>query len=399
MDTTFNLNPKLQRTAGIDVHTSKMNVCVMDSDGKCEFKVFGTYTSDLFLLRDWLLSCQVRDVVLESTGIYWLPLYTILEQSKFCITLANPLQVKQIPGRKTDTADSQWLSQLLMYGLVRGSFVPGDVQRSLRNLNRYRYHYIQDQGQTKAKIVTLLESCNFKLREVLSNINTVSARNICSMISHGEKDVEQLCKGLRGKARKKTTEMKEALQGVISKEQQFALTLLLMDWAHLEKQVESLENEMERLIAIHYKESFELLCSLPGIASSSARAVLAEIGDAITAFKDADHLTAWAGLAPANKQSGTKWYSQPTRKGNKYLMTIMIQIAWAAVRVKNGYWQAHFLWLKKRMPSKKALVAIARKFLKLIYRTLQRRVFYEEKGGNYFLERFTFFRKRPLTST
>lgn len=399
MDTTFKLIPKLQRTAGIDVHTKKMNVCVMDNDGGYEFKVFGTYTTDLISLRDWLVFQRVKDVVLESTGVYWLPLYTILEQSNFCITLANPLQVKQIPGRKTDTADSQWLSQLLMYGLVRGSFIPGDVQRSLRNLNRYRYHYIHSQGQTKAKIVTLLESCNFKLREVLSNINTVSARNICVMISEGEKDVEQLCKGLRGKARSKKTLMTEALRGVINEEQQFALKLLLMDWDHLEKQVAELEEQMDKLIAIHYKESFELLCSLPGVASSSARAVLAEIGDAASAFKDADHLTAWAGLAPANKQSGSKWHSQPTRKGNKYLMTIMIQIAWAAVRVKNGYWQAHFLWLKKRMPAKKALVAVARKFLKLIYRTLQRKVFYEEKGGNYFFERFIFYKNKPLSST
>lgn len=396
MDTIFQLPPKLQRTTGIDVHTSNMNVCIMDSEGRTVFKVFNTYTSDLLLLRNWLQASGVKDVVMESTGIYWLPLYSILEQGGMCITLANPLQVKQIPGRKTDTADSQWLCQLLMYGLVRGSFVPDDIQRNLRSLNRHRYHYIHNLSQVKSKIVTLLESCNYKLKEVLSNINTKSARNICQLISEGENNVEQLCKGLCGRARKKSPEMKEALRGVINEEQRFAMKLFLADWFHLEQQIELLEKEMDLLIERHYKHSFELLHSLPGVAVSSARAVLAEIGEKLSSFKTADRLTAWAGLAPANKQSGNKRYNQPTRKGNKYLATIMIQVAWAAVRVKNGYWQAHFIWLKKRMPVKKALVAIARKLLKLIYHTLQTKIMYQEKGGNYFLERIASNRNKSF---
>lgn len=169
------LTQQLERAAGIDVHTKTMNVCIISKETGSIYKTFGTYTRDLHELRDWLKVNHIRDVVMESTGIYWIPLFSILEEAGMIITLANPLQVKQIPGRKTDTSDSQWLCQLLMYGLVKGSFIPTNVQRDLRDLNRQRFRYVYELTRIKARVVKLLETCNYKIREVLSNINTKSA--------------------------------------------------------------------------------------------------------------------------------------------------------------------------------------------------------------------------------
>jgi transposase len=208
----------------------------------------------------------------------------------------------------------------------------------------------------------------------------------------GERSAVVLCNCLKGRARSKTKLLLPALQGVMNDAQQFQMQMLLQDWAHFEVQVIQLEQAMNKIVSDHYEQSCNLLQTLPGIAQPSAYSLLAEIGDNVKAFKKADNLTSWAGLAPGNKQSGTKWYSQPIRKGNKYVTTILIQVAWAAVRVKNSYWQAQFIWLKKRMPVKKALVAIARKFLKLIYHTLDSQQPYVDKGASYFLEQLNFRR-------
>ena len=386
------LTKQLARAAGIDVHTKAMNVCVISNESGIVFKTFGTYTGDLYQLRDWLKSMGIKDAVMESTGIYWIPLFTILEAAGIAITLANPLQVKQIPGRKTDTSDSQWLCQLLIYGLVKGSFIPTSTQKDLRDLNRQRFRYVYELSRTKARVVKLLETCNYKIREVLSNINTKSTRAICESLSTGERSAEQLCKCLRGKARSKKELLLPSLDGVMNETQQFEMGMFLKDWAHYELQIAVIENAMQQLVEKHYQSTKDLLQTLPGVAQTSVYSLLAEIGDNVKCFKKADNLTAWAGLAPGNKQSGSKWYSQPIRKGNKYVSTILIQIAWAAVRVKNSYWQAQFIWLKRKLPVKKALVAIARKYLKLIYNTLSTRQEYVDKGAAYFLEQLSFRR-------
>jgi transposase len=226
----------------------------------------------------------------------------------------------------------------------------------------------------------------------LSNIATKSARNICKALGSGERSADKLCQCLCGRAKGKEKLLRPALEGIMNSTQQFQLNMFLMDWTHLESQITELEQAMHNLVAKHYQTSNRLLQTLPGVAQSSAYSILAEVGDNLKNFKTADHLTSWAGLSPGNKQSGSKWYSSPVRKGNKYLTTALIQVAWAAVRVKNSYWQAQFIWLKRKLPVKKALVAIARKFLKLIYYTLTTQQEYVDKGASFFLSRLNYKR-------
>ncbi len=312
-------------------------------------------------------------MVIESTGIYWIPLYELLQQQGIRVIIANPLRVKQIPGKKTDTSDSEWLRKLLMNGLVSKSFNPDTQLRQLRQLNRQRYQYTQQLSQVKSRILKVLEMANLKLRSVLSNINTKSARMIVEAFADGVTDITVLqsyclC---AGQPLKHPYLPKPSLDGTLKEDDKLLLLKLhLSDWDYLDTQVATIEGRMRVSIEQQHPPTLVLLQKVPGIGQQGARTIIAEVGSKLKAFPSADHFASWVGLAPGNRQSANKWYAQHTTKGNKYLRTILTQIAWAAVRTKNRYWRQQFECLRKRLPAKKAIVAIARKMAKLIYRVI-----------------------------
>lgn len=364
MSTPNSFDVKLQKACGIDIHKDSLKACYLSSDRPAEFRDYGTQTAQLRLLCTELQSLGIKDAVIESTGIYWVPLYDLLEKGGVHVTIANPLRVKQIPGKKTDTSDSEWLCKLLMNGLVSPSFIPSTNFRQLRQLNRQRFRYVGQLSQVKNRVLKVLETANLKLRSVLSNINTKSARLIVEALSEGEPDMKQLQSYCLGRAAKKADLLPEALDGTLTDSDRQLLRLHLSYWSYLEQQLASLEACIGQLIDQHYSATKALLLEIPGVSVQSAHAILAELGDNLESFSDADKLTSWMGLAPGNRQSANKWYAQHTTKGNQYLRKTLIQVAWAAVRKKEGYWLAQFQYLRKRLPAKKAIVAIAPNFRK-----------------------------------
>ncbi len=375
---------KIAKAVGIDIHKDKIVCGFMGVDMEPQAKEYGTFTRELKQIVADVRSMGISHAIMESTGIYWLPLYSLLESARIKVVVANPLRIKQIPGKKTDTNDSFWLCKLLMNGLAEGSFIPVEEVRQLRDLHRQRYHYINDLSRVKSRVLKVLESCNIKLRSLLSNVNTLSARDIIKAMAEGETDIEVFKKMLRGRARKHLPLLEDALDGVLTAHDRFLLESHLNDWDHLNRQVSNLEQRSNQIIVKNHAESKTLLEQIPGIGAQSATVILSEIGDNIEAFSNADKLASWVGLAPGNKQSAGIRHKQPTTNGNKYLRFSMIQTAWAAVRTKNGYWSAQFKWLCKRLPKKKAIVAIARKLIKLIYKTLKEKLSYEEKGAEWY---------------
>ena len=367
------------------MHKDSIKACYMFSDKPPVIRDYGTQTPQLRLLCQELQSLGISNVVIESTGIYWIPLYDLLQQQGVQVVIANPLRVKQIPGKKTDTSDSEWLCKLLMNGLVSKSFIPDTSLRQLRQLNRQRYQYSGQLSQLKNRILKVLEMANLKLRSVLSNINTKSARMIIEGLANGITDTTILQSYCLRRAARKAPLLVEALDGILTQDDRLLLKLYLSDWDYLDTQVSTIESRMQVLIEQQHALSLELLQKIPGIGKQSAQTIIAEIGSDLKSFASADHFTSWIGLAPGNRQSANKWYAQHTTQGNKYLRAILIQIAWAAVRTKNGYWQAQFEYLRKRLQAKKAIVATARKMAKLIYRVINNQYEYEEKGAAHFI--------------
>lgn len=399
MSHPFSLDVKLQKACGIDLHKDQIKACYMSVDQSPQIKDFGTTTLELKKLCQDLISHGISDVVIESTGIYWIPLYDLLTAQGIRVVIANPLRVKQIPGKKTDTSDSEWLCKLLLNGLVHRSFIPDTTLRQLRQLNRQRYFYTGHLSQVKNRILKVLETANLKLRSVLSNINTKSARKIVQALADGETDIKVLQSYCLRKAAKKAALLPEALDGTLTGNDRALLQLHLADWQYYDQQVLRLDKSMQDIIQQHYADTISRLILIPGIGLQSACTIVAEVGHTLESFPTADQFTSWAGLAPGNRQSANTWYAQHITKGNKYFRSTLLQVAWAAARTKNGYWQAHFQYLRKRLPAKKAIVAIARKMAKLIYRVIKDHYQYEEKGAAYFTERLNKYRPDNRSSS
>ena len=382
----FSFDVKLQKSCGIDMHKDSIKICFMGVDKLPIIKDYGTTTSQLKQLCNEVAQYGIQDAIIESTGVYWMPLHGLLTAQGVHVVIANPLRVKQIPGKKTDTTDAEWLCKLLMNGLVTPSFIPDTKLRQLRQFNRQRHLYVQQLSQVKNRILKVMETANLKLRSVLSNINTKSARNIVQALADNVTDIQQLQSLCLRRAAKKAALLPEALDGVLTANDRQLLQLHLDDWNYLDKQLKFLDQQMQQTIQHDYALTSNLLLQVPGIGSQSACTIIAELGNNLNSFPTADHFTSWIGLAPGNRQSANKWYAQHTTKGNKYLRTTFIQIAWAAVRTKAGYWQAQFQYLRKRLPAKKAIVAIARKLAKLVYRVITQQYQYQEKGEQYFMD-------------
>jgi len=388
MNTTNNMSirQQLERAGGIDIHKNKVTVCTYICNTKEEVKDYGTYSCDLEQIRDDLLGNQIKEVIIESTGIYWIALCSVLTLGGIHVTVVNPKFIKNMPKEKTDKKDAKWLCKLLVNGLVRNSFVASEEQRAFRDLCRMRTRYRNHIGQATNRIVKNLERRNIKLRSVVSNMQTVSAMAIVKAIAAGETDVEKMVSLCKTKLKKKKEEMRKALQGIITPHDCMMLQQLLDDKTHYQKQIDAIDIKIKEHTNKVSKQLITNLQAIRGIGPQSTEIILAEIGSNVDAFSNEDKLAAWVGLAPGNKESAGKAYYSGRRDGNVYLRTALIQVAWAAVRCKNSYWRALYGHLSRRMHSSKAIVVIARKLLRIIYKVIKGTKTYTEYGGDYFIK-------------
>lgn len=402
--------------AGIDVHKKNVVVNCRRVEGKevtTETETFGTKTPELLLMTDWLMSWGVTHVAMESTGVYWHPVYNLLE-GQYEVLVVNAKHIKHVPGRKTDVKDAEWIAELLSYGLLKASFVPEKPQREMRDLTRYRTKLVQERAREVNRVQKLLEGANIKLASVATDVLGVSGRLMLEALIKGNVDEKTMAEMAKGRMRSKIPELEQALTGIVRDHHRFMLGQQLTHIDFLDGQIANISSEIsERLEKMSQKQgpptspnqqdkaegsndnetpltwqmAVALLDTVPGINQRTAEAILAETGINMNQFPDDKHLTAWAGLAPGNNESGGKRYSGRTRKGNQTLRTTMIQAAHAARRKKGSYASALYQRLVGRRGKKRAIVAVARSLLVSIYHMLTRQQEYEDLGSDYFQKR------------
>jgi len=376
-----------ERCCGLDVHKKTVVACVLltHPDGTVERQVrtFGTMTGDLLALGDWLRQLGVRQVALESTGVYWRPVYNLLEDDGRTLLLVNPQHMKAVPGRKTDVRDSEWLADLLRHGLLQPSFIPPAPIRALRELTRYRKTLVQQRADEINRLQKALEGANVKLAAVASNVVGASGRAMLEALLAGQRDPEVLAELARGRLRAKLPELRQALVGRVQPHHLILLRQILDHMEFLEGAIERLQGEIEALLPA-YEEALALLQTIPGVRAVAAAAILAEIGTDMSRFPSAKHLASWAGVCPGNKQSGGKRLKGPTTKGNVWLRGILGEAAWGSVKRRETYFHAQFERLARRRGRHKAVMAVAHSLLVTIYYVLRERRPYRELGADYF---------------
>ena len=375
-----------RRCCGMDIHKDTVVVCVLAPDGETEAairKVYGTFRNDLTRMRGWLKLLKVTEIAMESTGVYWRPVWNVLEEQGFRLLLVNPAQVKALQGRKSDRRDAQRIAEFLQDGRLDASFVPPKEIRELRQLMRHRLNLIHERGQAHNQMRDLLETANIKYSSVASDLLGVSGRRIIEAMIAGQDSAELLSWKVRGKLRKKGKQVKESLKGYFNDFHRMMLKADYERYRFLSGQVEAVEEEIQRRMQ-PYTQQIALLTTIPGVDRMVAWHLIAELGADISVFSDADHCASWAGLSPGSCESAGKQISGRTKKGNKYLRRVMTQAAWAASRCKDGYLRAFFYRIKARRGWGRAVFATAHKLLVIAYSILKTGVAYQELGSDYF---------------
>jgi transposase len=374
------------RCCGLDVHKKSVVACVLitEPDGRVQkrTRTFGTMVADLLALSDWLSSLGVTQVALESTGVYWRPVFNILEEGR-TLLLVNPQHLKRVPGRKTDVQDAEWLADLLRHGLLSASFVPPAPLRDLRELTRYRKTLVQERTQEVNRLQKVLECANLKLASVASDVLGVSGRAMLEALLGGEADPQVLAELARGRLRAKLPELRRALVGRVKPHHLLLIEQILAHIDFIDQAIARLHEEIERHVP-PFEEAMTLLQTLPGIKEVAAAAILAEIGPDMSRFPSAKHLASWAGVSPGNKQSGGKRLSGKTTKGNVWLRAILGEVAWAAARKQGTYFSAQYHRLARRRGKDKAIMAVAHSVLVCIYYVLRDKRPYTDLGAGYF---------------
>ena len=372
------------RCAGLDVHKDTVVACVrcVSAPLAHEVRTFGTTTSELLALSDWLDSHDCTHVAMEATGVYWKPVWHLLE-GRFELVLANAQHIRNVPGRKTDVNDAMWIADLLAHGLIRSSFVPPAPIQELRDLTRTRKQLVREIAQHTLRIQKVLEDANIKLASVLSDILGQSGRAMLAAIIGGEEDPERLADLAQGIARKKRAALVEALRGRVTSHHRTLLKLHLDLIAALEAARRDVDAAVGKALApISY--TVDLLKTMPGVSDVVAQVIVAEIGADMTRFPTAGHLVSWAGLCPRNDESAGKRRSTRVRKSGTWLKNTLVTAAWAAVRKKGSYLQSQFLRLKARRGPKKAILAVAASMLTAAYYMLRDGVEYQDLGPDHF---------------
>jgi transposase len=376
------------RCAGIDVHKNNVVVCIRCCDRPRkvfeEVRTFSTMTADLLALADWLAEHGVTHVAMESTGVYWKPVFNILEGGVHVI-LVNAEHVKQVPGRKTDVKDCQWIAQLLQHGLLKASFVPPEPIRELRDLTRQRTQLIQERSAAANRIQKVLEDANIKLASVATDVLGASGRDMLQALIAGETDPAKLADLARKRLREKIPQLELALRGRVTEHHRFLLRLHLDHVTQLEELLGRLNVRIEEALA-PFAEAATRLQAIPGVSQRVAETVLAEVGTNMDQFPTDGHMASWAGMCPGNNESAGKRRSGRTTKGNRWLKRILVQAAWAASHTKGTYLTVRYRRLAKRRGRKRALVAVGHTLLVIIYHVLKRGTTYAELGAD-FLDR------------
>jgi transposase len=371
--------------AGLDVHKETVVACVRQIRGgqvHQEVRTFRTETSGLLALADWLTDAGVTHAAMESTGVYWKPVWNILE-GVVELLLVNAEHSKQVPGRKTDVQDAAWIAQLLQHGLLKASFVPERPVRDLRDLTRQRVQLVRQKVQVANRIQKTLEDANIKLASVASDVLGVSGRDMLRALINGEGDPVVLAELARQRLRKKIPQLQEALLGEVTEHHRFLLKMLLEQVEFLEGQIARLGQRITEVLPPPFVEAIARLETIPGIDRRAAQNIVAEIGAEMKPFPSAGHLASWVGMCPGNHESAGKRRSGRTTKGNAWLRVTLVQCAWAASHTKGTYLSAQYKRLAARRGKKRALVAVGHTLLGIVYAVLKKKGTYQELGADY----------------
>ena len=376
------------RVCGLDVHKKLVVACVRILDPKdgtvqSTLRKFGTMTADLLELGQWLAELRVSHVAMESTGVYWQPVFNVLE-SGFESWVVNAQHIKKVPGRKTDMKDAEWIAQLLQCGLLKPSFVPERQQRELRDLTRHLTKLVQQRNSVDNRIQKVLETANIKLGSVASDVLGVSGRKMIEALLAGEKDVTVLADLAQRHLRQKIPELKRALQGELTEHHRFLLRQLLGQYDFLEKEIASVSERLGAVAPPSFQAAVKQLDAIAGVAERGARALLAETGTDMSRFPTHKHFASWAGRCPGNHESAGKRRSGKTPAANRHLDAILTEIAHAAVRSKNSYFKAQYHHLAGRRGKKRAIGAVKHSLLVTVYFMLRDNKPYQDLGVDYF---------------
>ena len=370
----------IERGCGLDVHQQTVVATIRGNDIATETLTFGTFTSDLEQLTCWMQNHGVTHVAMESTGVYWKPVYHVLEPF-FEIILVNARHIKNVPGHKTDKKDSEWIAKLLLSGLLKGSFIPNQTIRELRVLQRHKKKLIQQRTAEKNRLQNVLEDANIKLGSVVSDVFGKTGIAIIEKLSKGESDPVILSGLAKGSLVRKKDLLQQALQGRFTEHHQFMLQLILKTIDHINEVIETLEKRMDCYL-MQMKNDVTLLQTIPGVSKQIATAILSEIGTDMSKFNSFKHLASWSGVCPGNNESAGKKKSSKTTQGNKYLKTTLIEAAWSVSHTKNTHLSYKYHVMAKRRGSKKAAMAIGHKLLTAAYHILRDKTQYCEPQVN-----------------
>lgn len=395
-----------ERCCGLDVHKAKVAVCALVTEkGKTkeETRHFGTMSVDLRALAEWLSQKGIQHVAMESTGVYWKPVWNVLESEGFQLLLANAHEVRIVPGRKTDQKDCQWIADLHKHGLLRSSFVPPREIRDLRDLTRTRAILTQEHTAVCNRVQKVLEDGNIKLRSVASDVFGASGRAILQGLIENEKDPEALADLAKGVLRKKIPQLRRALEGRVTAHHRSLIAALWKQMLFLESQIADREKQIAQRIGVSPEQmekstlldsapvaqsplnaAVQLWMEIPGVGWISACNMAAELGVNMEQFPSAAHAASWAALCPGNNESAGKRYSGKTRKGNVWLRRTLCEAAWSASHTKGTYFSAQFHRLAARRGNKRALVAVAHSILITAYHMLKYKRHYKELGADFF---------------
>ena len=377
----------IDRGCGIDVHKSVIVATIKGIGIKEATRTFSGFTESIEEMRTWLKEEKISHVAMESTGVYWKPIFNILEEG-FDIILVNARHIKNVPGRKTDKKDSKWIAKLLLSGLLKASFIPPKPIRELRDLSRYRRKIVGQIAAEKNRLQKILEDANIKLSSVVSNMSGATATKIINAMIDGEEDIEELLKFRHGKMQSSKEDLASSLKGKLTGHHKFMLTTIKESI----KEKESLIGKLDARIEEHLKANelmldSELLQTIPGVGKDAAAGILAEVGNTMDQFPNEQHLASWAGMSPGSNESAGKKKSSRITHGDKFLKILLVQCAWAATRTKNTYLRSKYDSLVVRRGKKRALIAVGHKILTASYFILQDKVEYKELGSEFLQNR------------
>lgn len=375
------------RCAGLDVHKESVVACVRLARGRKvtrQVQTFGTTSGELLRLLEWLSRERVTHVAMEATGVYWKPVWHILE-GPFTLVLANAREIRHVPGRKSDVSDAEWIADLLAHGLIRSSFVPPAPVQELRDLTRTRKQLVRERTQHVQRLQKVLEDANIKLDNVITDLLGTSGRAMLEALVRGESDPERLAQLAHPRLRATPAQLIEALTGRVTEHHRFLLRLHLAQVDAVDAAIAALEARLEEKLQ-PFRGAYEHLQTIPGVSETVAAVLLAEVGPDVSVFASAGHLVSWAGLCPRLEESAGKRKNTRTRR-QSWLKTTLVQAAWAAIRTKDSYLRARFLRLKARRGAKKAIVAVAASMLTAAYHMLKNDMDYQDLGTDYFQSR------------